>query len=115
MSEQLQCPHGISGPSSTNVISGPVEICTCCRNCYHVMPTGDSSLCATCQICPHMNIEPQLVCERCGHRESMGDLADLLTDIAQVFDGWHADGTAWSEWDESVRKRLSVAMEGMRR
>ncbi len=34
------------------------------------------------------------------------DLESLLCDIAQIFDGWHADGTAWSEWDESVRKRL---------
>lgn len=25
---------------------------------------------------------------------------------AQLLDGWHADGTAWTEWDESVRKEL---------
>lgn len=56
--------------------------------------------------CTHPQVEPQLVCEKCGHRESLGD---LLCDIAQILDGWHADGTAWSEWDESVRRRLSLA------
>ncbi|MDE2099648.1 MAG: hypothetical protein KGL39_20515 [Patescibacteria group bacterium] len=47
---------------------------------------------------------------------SLGDLADLANaalaayqlapDIAQLLDGWHADGTYWSEWDELVRNRL---------
>lgn len=32
---------------------------------------------------------------------------DVLTDVAQLLDGWHNDGTAWSEWDEQVRKRVS--------
>jgi hypothetical protein len=31
----------------------------------------------------------------------------LMPDIAQLLDGWHQDGTDWSEWDESVRERLS--------
>lgn len=31
---------------------------------------------------------------------------EVLCCVAQVFDGWHNDGTAWSEWDESVRKRV---------
>lgn len=26
--------------------------------------------------------------------------------IAQVFDGWHNDGTAWTEYDESVRREV---------
>jgi hypothetical protein len=26
--------------------------------------------------------------------------------VTQLLDGWHADGTAWSEWDESVRREL---------
>jgi len=34
-------------------------------------------------------------------------IAALLTDVAQVFDGWHADGTAWSDHDQSVRQRVS--------
>jgi hypothetical protein len=37
----------------------------------------------------------------------MKELDELLFHISQVFDGWHADGTAWSEWDESVRKRVT--------
>jgi hypothetical protein len=36
-------------------------------------------------------------------------MADTLCDVAQLLDGWHADGTAWSEWDESVRQKVSVA------
>src|SRR6476660_4905613 len=34
------------------------------------------------------------------------ELEDLLYDVENIFDGWHSDGTAWTEWDESVRKRL---------
>jgi len=37
---------------------------------------------------------------------SRDDLRHLLCDVAQLLDGWHQDGTAWSEWDESVRKRV---------
>jgi hypothetical protein len=46
------------------------------------------------------------------HREGRGcnkpdeELRQLLCDVAQLLDGWHNDGTAWSEWDESVRKRV---------
>jgi len=35
------------------------------------------------------------------------DIVNTLTNACQVFDGWHNDGTAWSEWDESVRQDLS--------
>jgi hypothetical protein len=31
----------------------------------------------------------------------------LLVDVAQIFDGWHTD-VAWTEWDESVRRRISA-------
>jgi hypothetical protein len=34
------------------------------------------------------------------------ELEDLLHDVENIFAGWHSDGTAWTEWDESVRKRL---------
>ncbi len=34
-------------------------------------------------------------------------LIGLLCDVAQLLDGWHNDGTAWTEWDESVRRRVS--------
>lgn len=31
----------------------------------------------------------------------------ILPSVCQVFDGWHQDGTAWTEWDESVRREVS--------
>jgi hypothetical protein len=40
--------------------------------------------------------------------ENTADLRDLLCEVAQLLDGWHNDGTAWSAWDESVRKRVSA-------
>lgn len=39
--------------------------------------------------------------------KSVSDLRSLLCDVAQLLDGWHNDGTAWTDWDESVRKRVS--------
>jgi hypothetical protein len=39
---------------------------------------------------------------------------NTLCNITQLLDGWHADGTAWSTWDESVRKEaveLQVEIE----
>lgn len=36
----------------------------------------------------------------------ISELDDLLFHVETIFDGWHSDGTAWSEWDESVRQRL---------
>lgn len=46
------------------------------------------------------------------YRDLAEKLNNTLPRIAQVFDGWHNDGTAWSDWDESVRKEVSelVAM-----
>lgn len=38
---------------------------------------------------------------------SSDGLSGLLCDVAQLLDGWHNDGTAWTEWDESVRQRVS--------
>ena len=35
------------------------------------------------------------------------ECAGLLCDVAQLLDGWHADGTAWTEWDESIRIRVT--------
>jgi hypothetical protein len=31
-------------------------------------------------------------------------LRNVLCNVSQIFDGWHNDGTAWSEWDESIRR-----------
>jgi hypothetical protein len=33
-------------------------------------------------------------------------LKDLLCHVHQLLTGWHQDGTAWTEWDEDVRKRV---------
>lgn len=38
------------------------------------------------------------------------DFRTIANHTAQLLDGWHADGTAWSEWDEIVRKELSKLM-----
>jgi hypothetical protein len=45
--------------------------------------------------------------------QQISELQILLTDIAQIFDGWHADGTAWSEWDQSVRVRISGFLKSL--
>lgn len=37
-------------------------------------------------------------------------LLNLLNNVAQIFDGWHVD-TAWSEWDESIRKEVGAVMK----
>jgi hypothetical protein len=40
-------------------------------------------------------------------REALRHFLDLAPQLSQLLDGWHQDGTAWSEWDESVRSKLS--------
>lgn len=35
---------------------------------------------------------------------------DVLILVAQVFDGWHQDGTHWTEHDESVRQGVSTLL-----
>ncbi len=35
------------------------------------------------------------------------ELKQVLHEVMQVLDGWHGDGTAWSEYDESVRQSVS--------
>jgi hypothetical protein len=39
--------------------------------------------------------------------QALRDFLDFAPRASQLLDGWHADGTAWSTWDESVRKELS--------
>lgn len=43
----------------------------------------------------------------CVDSEILSRIEPLLVDVAQILDGWHADGTEWSKWDESVRSRVS--------
>lgn len=40
-----------------------------------------------------------------GMEEALDAWMKWYPDCAQLLDGWHAD-TAWTEWDENVRKRL---------
>lgn len=39
------------------------------------------------------------------------ELQALLVDVGQVFNGWHSDGTAWSEWDRSVWERAKAFLK----
>lgn len=38
------------------------------------------------------------------------DVISVLTDVAQLIDGWHTD-VVWSEWDEAVRKKVSNMLQ----
>lgn len=40
------------------------------------------------------------------NRPDADELINLLTNVAQLLDGWHTD-VAWTEWDESVRANVS--------
>ncbi len=40
-------------------------------------------------------------------------LDQLLFDCLQLFDSWHSD-IAWSEWDQSVRDRLSTYLSDLK-
>lgn len=42
----------------------------------------------------------------CAGSAFLCSLQDTLCEVAQLLDGWHQDGTAWSEWDESVRQKV---------
>jgi len=35
------------------------------------------------------------------------ELDELLMWVSGILNGWHEDGTAWSEWDESVRNKVN--------
>lgn len=37
-------------------------------------------------------------------------LITLLTNIAQLLDGWHTD-VAWTDWDESIRKEVGETLK----
>jgi predicted phage tail protein len=34
------------------------------------------------------------------------ELDELLMQVEGIFDGWHSDGTAWSDYDETIRQKL---------
>lgn len=35
----------------------------------------------------------------------------ILTNACSLIDGWHNDGTEWSDWDEEVRLNLSKLLK----
>jgi len=42
--------------------------------------------------------------------DAVDGMCGTLCRVVQLLDGWHADGTAWSECDESVRQEV-VALQ----
>lgn len=38
-------------------------------------------------------------------------IVNVLTNVCQLLDGWHADGTVWSEWDGAVRLQVSSLLK----
>lgn len=36
----------------------------------------------------------------------LAELDNLLCEVSGIFDGWHSDGTYWTEYDESIRKKI---------
>ena len=63
----------------------------------------------------HLGLAGETSKERDPERIDVSTLGDLLCDVAQLLDGWHNDGTVWSEWDESVRQRVSAALAALGR
>lgn len=67
----------------------------------------------TCQLCHHeaRNLrmsEGMVICDACAVSKLLQETIGVLCDVAQILDGWHNDGTVWSQHDESVRKRVSA-------
>lgn len=53
-----------------------------------------------------------LECPKCGAMDgyflmSEPEMRQWLCNVSSIFDGWHSDGTAWSEWDETVRAQIA--------
>ena len=45
-------------------------------------------------------------CEADTARVQVSEWLSLAPDLAQLLQGWHSDGTAWSAWDQSVYEHL---------
>src|SRR5688572_327429 len=76
--------------------------CTCWlgRNA----PGGDARERMACAV--HGEASPPSPTPASGAMIVPADLRQLLCDVSQLLAGWHADGTVWSEWDESVWGRV---------
>jgi len=67
----------------------------------------------TCQLCHRETrnfrmADSMEICDACAVSKLFQETVSVLCDVAQILDGWHNDGTTWSEHDESVRKRVSA-------
>lgn len=95
-------------------VSAPVDILGAVDVCREQLSTCSCSGVTTndfCLVCVLANdVLAALASPRVSACAPPVQLSDLLVDIAQVFDGWHQDGTAWTEHDESVRQRVSEAI-----
>ncbi len=56
-----------------------------------------------------------IICRYCGYvlpkhedRCILKELDSLLCEVSGIFDGWHSDGTYWTEYDQSVRNKIDV-------
>lgn len=58
--------------------------------------------------------ETQAQLERVVDLAGMEEHESLLIEVCQLLNGWSQDGSPWSEWDESVRMRLSSLMVDIR-
>lgn len=45
--------------------------------------------------------------ERFASAPTPTEIDSLLCEVAQLLDGWKADGTAWTPWDQSIRDRVT--------
>ncbi len=116
MNSDRVCPICLTLMAACGTISGaPLWRCSRCgqeRAWSIEKPTRQEEHDAAHEIercSQHPNETLELACPAC--LLSQGIDNQLLVDVAQLLDGWHQDGTAWTEWDESVRKRVSLTLE----
>lgn len=57
------------------------------------------------------SLAAQVVQRTKDYDELVFEVRNLLPDVGQLLDGWHADGTAWSQWDETVRQRVGALLQ----
>jgi len=106
LKENDQLKARLDAIKSRNVLNA---IVTYCEKCGHSI-TEDG--CAFCFTRERDQLKAELAQARAHNAallEACDQLPNLLCDVGQLLDGWHNDGTCWSAWDESVRKRVSEA------
>lgn len=79
-----------------------------CRSCGHEWHSNNSA--EPCPNCHALREEPSVKLD--GHYAANEELVCLLTDVAQVMDGWQINSNeSWTSYDNSVRKRISAMLE----